>query len=185
MLNLNNPSITDSISKLDPKAISNASPRHIQSVLEDLIVVCLEGQILADKVLRLNPKSEEIGTEYLSLAINHPGIFAIDIDGEVVGSIGLFPQTDIHQKSAELGYWLAEPFWGNGIVPQAIGEIVEYGFKTFDIVRIYARPFSTNRASQRVLEKAGFTCEARHKKALYKNGEFMDELVYVTFKDEY
>ena len=61
MLKLNNPSITDSISKLDPKAISEASPRHIQSVLEDLIVVCLQGQALADKVLRLNPKSEEIG----------------------------------------------------------------------------------------------------------------------------
>ena len=59
MLKLNNPSITDSISKLDPKSISNASPRHIQSVLEDLIVVCLEGQTLADKVLRLNTKSEE------------------------------------------------------------------------------------------------------------------------------
>ena len=63
MLKLNNPSITDSISKLDPESISNASPRHIQSVLEDLIVVCLEGQILADKVLRLNPKSEEIGAK--------------------------------------------------------------------------------------------------------------------------
>ena len=61
-----NPSITDSISKLDPKSISNASPRHIQSVLEDLIVVCLEGQILADKVLRLNPKSEEIGAGMLA-----------------------------------------------------------------------------------------------------------------------
>ena len=61
MLKLNNPSIIDSISKLDPKSISNASPRHIQSVLEDLIVVCLQGQTLADKVLRLNPKSEEIG----------------------------------------------------------------------------------------------------------------------------
>ena len=66
VLKLNNPSITDSISKLDPKAISNASPRHIQSVLEDLIVVCLEGQILADKVLRLNPKSEEIGAGMLA-----------------------------------------------------------------------------------------------------------------------
>ena len=65
MLKLNNPSITGSISKLDPKAISNASPRHIQSVLEDLIVVCLQGQTLADKVLRLNPKSEEIGTGML------------------------------------------------------------------------------------------------------------------------
>ena len=66
MLRLNNPSITDSISKLDPKSISNASPRHIQSVLEDLIVVCLEGQILADKVLRLNPKVGEIGDGMLA-----------------------------------------------------------------------------------------------------------------------
>lgn len=66
MLRLNNPNIRDSISKLDPKAISNASPRHIQSVLEDLIVVCLQGQALADKVLRLNPKSEEIGAGMLA-----------------------------------------------------------------------------------------------------------------------
>ena len=66
MLKLNNPSITDSISKLDPKSISNASPRHIQSVLEDLIVVCLQGQLLADKVLRLNPKAGEIGEGMLA-----------------------------------------------------------------------------------------------------------------------
>ena len=66
MLHLNNPNIQDSISKLDPKSISNASPRHIQSVLEDLIVVCLQGQALADKVLRLNPKSEEIGAGMLA-----------------------------------------------------------------------------------------------------------------------
>ncbi len=66
MLKLNNPSIIDSISKLDPKAISNASPRHIQSVIEDLIVVCLQGQLLADKVLRLNPKVGEIGEGMLS-----------------------------------------------------------------------------------------------------------------------
>ena len=66
MFKLNNPSITDSISKLDPKSISNASPRHIQSVLEDLLVVCLEWQTLADKVLRLNPKSEEIGAGMLA-----------------------------------------------------------------------------------------------------------------------
>ena len=75
MLKLNNPSITDSISKLDPKAISEASPRHIQSVLEDLIVVCLQGQALADKVLRLNPKSEEIGarTQPRSMAFGQRG----------------------------------------------------------------------------------------------------------------
>ena len=61
MLRLNNHNIQDSISKIDPKLVANASPKHIQSVLEDLIAVCLQGQSLADKVLRLNPKSEEIG----------------------------------------------------------------------------------------------------------------------------
>lgn len=66
MLRLNNPNIQDSISQIDPKLVSNASPRHIQSVLEDLITVCLQGQSLADKVLRLNPKSEEIGAGMLA-----------------------------------------------------------------------------------------------------------------------
>jgi len=68
---------------------------------------------------------------------------------------------------------------------EAIKEITAYGFQTFDIVRIFARPFSTNLQSQRVLEKAGFTLEARLKKALFKNGEFMDELIYTKFKDEF
>jgi RimJ/RimL family protein N-acetyltransferase len=114
---------------------------------------------------------------------NPTKVFAIEIEGEAAGSIGIFPQTDIHEKSAEIGYWLAEKYWRNGIMSSAIRDIVKYGFETFDIVRIYARPFSTNLGSQKVLEKAGFTLEARHKKALYKNGELMDELIYVRFKE--
>lgn len=110
-------------------------------------------------------------------------VFVIEVNGEAAGSIGIFPQTDIHEKSAEIGYWLSEKYWGNGIVSKAIAEIVDYGFKTFDIVRIYARPFSTNKGSQRVLEKAGFELEARLKKALYKNGEYMDELIYTKLKE--
>ncbi|MDR2084409.1 MAG: GNAT family N-acetyltransferase [Bacteroidales bacterium] len=110
-------------------------------------------------------------------------VFAIEINNEAVGSIGIFPQSDIHEKSAEIGYWLSEKYWGNGIMPKAIEEIVNYGFKTFDIVRIFARPFYTNKGSQRVLEKAGFEQEARLKKALYKNGEFSDELIYVKLKE--
>lgn len=131
-----------------------------------------------------HPYTEQDGKNFLSIALTHPSIFTIDVAGEAVGSIGLFLQTDIHEKSAELGYWLAEPFWGKGIITQAIQEMVEYGFKTFDIVRIYARPFSTNLASQRVLEKAGFTCEARLTKSLYKNGEIIDEIIYAKFKDD-
>ena len=105
-------------------------------------------------------------------------IFAIEVNGHAVGSIGLHPQADIHCKNAELGYWLAQPFWGQGIISQAISQLVAYGFQTFDIMRIFARPFGTNRASQRVLEKAGFLLEAQFKQTLFKNGEFLDEWVY-------
>lgn len=115
---------------------------------------------------------------------NPQRVFAIEVNGEAVGSIGIFPQADIHGKSAEIGYWLSEKYRGNGIMSKAIKDIVDYGFKTFDIVRIYARPFSTNKASQRVLEKAGFELEARLKKALYKNGEYMDELIYTKLKKQ-
>ena len=131
-----------------------------------------------------HPYSDEDGKKFIaSVANNHPvNVFAIEVGGEAVGAIGIFPQPDIHEKRAEMGYWLAEPFWGNGIITRAIGEVVEYGFKTFDITQIFARPFSINPASQRVLEKAGFTCEARLKNAVYKNGRYMDELIYVINK---
>ena len=132
-----------------------------------------------------HPYTEEDGRKFISgVSNNSPtNVFAIDVDGEVIGAIGIFPQSDIHKKNAEMGYWLAEPFWGNGITSRAIRETVEYGFKTFDIIQIFARPFSTNPASQRVLEKAGFVCEARLKNAYYKNGNYMDELIYAIRKN--
>ena len=131
-----------------------------------------------------HPYTEEDGQKFISNVSNDTPtkVFAIDVNGETVGAIGIFPQSDIHEKNAEMGYWLAEPFWGNGIITRAIGETVEYGFKTFDIFQIFARPFSTNPASQRVLGKAGFVCEVRLKNAVYKNGNFMDELIYVIRK---
>ncbi|WP_377491425.1 GNAT family N-acetyltransferase [Pontibacter toksunensis] len=79
-------------------------------------------------------------------------IFAIDIGGEAVGGIGVHPQTDIHCKNAELGYWLAEAFWGKGIISAAIRQAVDFAFATYDIDRVFARPFGTNLASQRALE---------------------------------
>ncbi len=131
-----------------------------------------------------HPYTLEDGKAYLAMIANDnpTKVFAIEANGEAVGSIGIFPQSDIHEKSAEIGYWLAEEYWGQGIMTKAIREIVEYGFRTFDIVRIFARPFSTNLKSQRVLEKAGFTFEARLKSALFKNGELMDEIIYAKLK---
>jgi len=127
-----------------------------------------------------HPYTHEHGRNFIGMATkNSPvSIFAIDINGEAVGGIGIHRQMDIHSRNAELGYWLAEPYWGNGIVTKAIVEMVGYGFRTFDIDRIFARPFGTNIASQKVLEKAGFMLEGKFEKTLFKNGEYLDELVY-------
>ena len=126
-----------------------------------------------------NPYTEDDGKAFIELAINDKAkIFAIEINGEAAGSIGIFPQLDIHEKSAEIGYWLSEKYWGNGIISRAIEDIANYGFKTFDIIRIFARPFSSNTRSHRVLEKAGFRLEAVLKNALYKNDEYLDEMIY-------
>jgi len=126
-----------------------------------------------------HPYTLESGQNFLNMAIaNNQTIKCIDINGEACGGIGLHLQNDIHCKNAELGYWLAEPFWGKGIVPAAVKQITAYGFQNFDITRIFARPFGTNIASQKVLEKCGFTLEARLNKTIFKNDEFIDELIY-------
>lgn len=127
-----------------------------------------------------HPYSADDGKSFIEFATkdNPLHIFAIDINNQAAGGIGIHPQTGIQCKNAELGYWLAEPFWGKGIVTKAIAEMVDYGFTTWDIDRIFARPFGTNIASQRVLEKAGFVLEGKFKNTLFKNGEYLDELVY-------
>jgi len=132
-----------------------------------------------------HPYTKENGLQFIEFALKQTpnSIFAIDVNGQAVGGIGIHPQDDIHCKNAELGYWLAEPFWGQGITTKAIIKMVDYGFITFNINRIFARPFGTNSASQRVLEKTGFKLEARFEKTLFKNGEYIDELVYAVRRD--
>jgi [ribosomal protein S5]-alanine N-acetyltransferase len=133
-----------------------------------------------------SPYTEEKGKSFIENATkNSPvRIFAIDMDGEAIGGIGIHPQSDIHCKNAELGYWLAEPFWGKGIITTAIKEITAYTFANFEIERIFARPFGTNIPSQKALEKAGFKLEACFEKTLFKRGEYLDELIYAIRREE-
>jgi RimJ/RimL family protein N-acetyltransferase len=112
--------------------------------------------------------------------VNH--YFAICVDDEAVGGIGISIQADVHRKNAELGYWLAEPFWGKGLATKSVLAIVEYAFKNCDVIRIFARPFSSNTASHKVLLKAGFKQEAILEKAIVKNGEILDEYVFAIVK---
>lgn len=104
--------------------------------------------------------------------------WAIQHEGRAVGSIGLTRQGNVHRLTAELGYYLAEPYWGRGIVTAAIVEACKYAFENTDIVRIFAEPFSHNQASQRVLEKAGFAHEGTMRKNVIKNGEILDMELY-------
>ena len=127
-----------------------------------------------------HPYTKENGEAFIAMATkNDPlTIFAIEINRQAAGGIGLHLQQDIHCKNAELGYWLAEPFWGKGIITSAIKQIVAYGFKTFEIDRIFARPFGNNLGSQKVLTKSGFILEGKFEKTIYKFGEYQDELIY-------
>ena len=126
------------------------------------------------------PYTKESGQNFITFATKDEiiHIFAIEVDGKAVGGIGIHPQSDIQSKNAELGYWLAEPYWGKGIITSAIASMLDFAFATYDIDRVFARPFGSNLASQRVLEKAGFVLEAKLEKTLFKNGEYQDELIY-------
>lgn len=107
---------------------------------------------------------------------------AIEADRHVVGSIGVFLCSDVYRKSAELGYWLAEEYWGRGIMSEAARRICAEAFGRYDIVRIYAEPFSYNAASRKVLENAGFTFEGVMKSGVYKCGNIYDYCMYSLIK---
>src|SRR5690349_17194881 len=116
------------------------------------------------------------------LAGSIPGLpklhFCIDIGGEAVGGIGLRPGEDVHRHTAEFGYWIAEEFWGQGIMSEIVPAFVDYAFEKFSLSRIFAMPHSSNPASVRVLEKAGFEFEGRLHKHVIKDGQILDSLLY-------
>jgi len=93
-----------------------------------------------------HPYSREVGIAFIKESLDeHPTkIFAIETDSIPIGSIGIFPGTDVYRKSAEIGYWIAEDYWGKGIATKAVKEIISYGFSTWDLNRIYAKAFGPN-----------------------------------------
>ena len=117
---------------------------------------------------------------FISRAIesNPTTIFAIATQSEAIGSIGLMIGKDVHRFTAEMGYWIAEPFWGKGIMTQAVKIMIYHGIQVLKLHRIYAEPYTTNPASARVLEKAGFACEGVLRSNVYKDGKILDQFMY-------
>ena len=132
------------------------------------------------------PYTEKDGAEFISAMLNADKndtfAFAITADEKVIGSIGVFRQANIHRKTAELGYYIAEEYWGKGIMTEAVRQICNYVFENSDIIRIYAEPFATNFASCRVLEKAGFQLEGTLRSNAVKSGKVMDMKMYSLIK---
>ena len=134
------------------------------------------------------PYTEQDGKEFISTMLaaneNDTFAFAITVNGKVIGSIGAFRQTNIHNKTAELGYYIAEEYWGKGIMTEAVKQLCDHVFSHTDIIRIYAEPFSYNIGSCRVLEKAGFQYEGTLRSNALKNGNVLDMKMYSKLKTE-
>lgn len=110
--------------------------------------------------------------------------FAIEYKFKFVGAIGLVLQQDVYRLSAELGYWIGEPYWGQGIATNALSLLCNYAFGELKLEKLFAGVFEGNEASKRVLEKCGFELEGIARKAVFKNNALIDEFRYGKVKAE-
>ncbi|MBQ9686579.1 MAG: GNAT family N-acetyltransferase [Oscillospiraceae bacterium] len=133
------------------------------------------------------PYTEQDAEDYiramLSADRDRTFAFAITIDDEVIGSIGVFRQDNIHSQTAEMGYYIGEPYWGNGYTSSAIKQVCQYVFEHSDMIRIFAEPFAHNIASCRALEKAGFQYEGTLKCNAVKCGRIVDMKMYALIRE--
>ncbi|EFN59925.1 hypothetical protein CHLNCDRAFT_48068 [Chlorella variabilis] len=115
-----------------------------------------------------------------------PEAFAIVVGGEAVGGVGIHPQGDVYERSAELGFWLARRHWGRGIASEAVGAAIDSAWARLPhLHRIYARCYAHNAGSQAVLRKLGFQQEGRLRQAAFKDGQLVDELAFGLLRPEW
>lgn len=133
------------------------------------------------------PYTERDARDYIESMLaadpNDTFAFAIVAQGHVIGSIGAFRQGNIHRQTAELGYYLAEEYWGRGIMTDAVRQLCRYIFENTDMIRIFAEPFAFNTGSRRVLEKAGFQVEGVLRSNAVKNGEVIDMVMHSLIRE--
>ena len=111
-----------------------------------------------------------------------PANLAIEYKGEFCGVIGLVKQEDVYSNTAEIGYWVGEPFWNKGIASTAVKLMTDYGFNELGFIRIHTGIFEYNVASMKVLEKNGYKKEGVFKSSVFKNGQIWDEHRYAIWR---
>lgn len=127
-----------------------------------------------------HPYSEQDAKTFLKMVSQQDPetYYAIEIDGEAAGSIGFTLLSDVGRVSAEIGYWLAEPFWNRGVMTEVVKFVTGYAISAHNLIRIYAMPFAWNPASYKVLENAGYELEGRMRRSAIKDGRITDQLLY-------
>ena len=103
---------------------------------------------------------------------------------DAAGMIGLF-RIERQHKRAEIGYWLDKPYWGRGIVTEAVMKLLDVGFRNLKLHRVYAPVFHPNKASMKVLTKCGFTHEGFFRHSYFRRGRWMDEHWFSILKEEF
>jgi RimJ/RimL family protein N-acetyltransferase len=127
-----------------------------------------------------HPYTIEAGRAWLAAASveDPPTALAVAVDGEAVGGIGVVPGADVNRHTAEIGYWLGREWWGRGVATAAVTHFVPWVAQTFGFSRLFAEVFETNPASMRVLEKCGFRREGILRGHAFKDGRYLDQVVY-------
>jgi [ribosomal protein S5]-alanine N-acetyltransferase len=130
------------------------------------------------------PYSEQDAVNFIAFVAEEdpPCTFAIVYNNEFCGVTGLIPQKDIYRISAEIGYWLGEPYWRKGITTRAVKLITHYGLHELNFTRLHAGVFEYNLGSMKVLEKNGYVKEGVFRKALIKNDRIWDEHRYAILR---
>ena len=134
------------------------------------------------------PYTEKDATEFITATLSAEKdtqyAFAICFGDKAIGSIGVFRRDNVHRYTAEMGYYIAEPYWGKGVMTEAVRQMCDYIFEKTDIVRIFAEPYAYNNASCRVLEKAGFQFEGILRQNAFKNRQLVDMRMYAIIKND-
>lgn len=135
-----------------------------------------------------NPYTPDDASEYIEMMLRcgdeKQFCRAVVVNGEAVGSIGFFMQSDVYEKSAEIGYWLGESFQKHGIITKAVGILCDTAFEHYGAERVFAEPYERNYGSRKVLENNGFTLEGTIRNGVYKNGELINYCIYSLLKKE-
>jgi len=127
-----------------------------------------------------HPYTRDVAINWINLMLQQEPllIFVIAVEDNLIGVIGIEMRDDVYRKAPLLGYWLAEEYWGRGIMTEVVKLVAGYAFENLDIVRLQSGVLANNPGSMRVLEKAGFLKEGVLRNNIIKNGVVMDEYIY-------